>query len=161
MQKELTKKFSEAREKKLIENWRKRKEKKKSKNQEAEAKLKNERKENLKRKQEVWKEQVEKSKRRKVNPPIAAIREEDDEKQPEEEEEEDQNEPSVLVEVDSQSQIDNQSVENPEQSEGDLSDFEDIFAPKRKDNNKDEDVHFDNLEKFLEGFDDEELEDFL
>ena len=80
MQKELTKKFSEAREKKLIENWRKRKEKKKSKNQEAEAKLKNERKENLKRKQEVWKEQVEKSKRRKVNPPIAAIREEDDEK---------------------------------------------------------------------------------
>ena len=158
---ERTKKFSEAREKKLIENWRKRKEKKKSKNQEAEAKLKNERKENLKRKQEVWKEQVEKSKRRKLNPPIAAIREEDDEKQPEEEEEEDQNEPSVLVEVDSQSQIDNQSVENPEQSEGDLSDFEDIFAPKRKDNNKHEDVHFDNLKKFLDGFDDEELEDFL
>ena len=123
--------------------------------------MKNERKENLKRKQEVWKEQVEKSKRRKVNPPIAAIREEDDEKQPGEEEEEDQNEPSVLVEVDSQSQIDNQSVENSQQSEGDLSDFEDIFAPKRKDNNKDEDVHFDNLEKFLDGFDDEELEDFL
>ena len=122
--------------------------------------MKNERKENLKRKQEVWKEQVEKSKRRKLNPPIAAIREEDDEKQPEEEEE-DQNEPSVLVEVDSQSQIDNQSVENPEQSEGDLSDFEDIFAPKRKDNNKHEDVHFDNLKKFLDGFDDEELEDFL
>ena len=122
--------------------------------------MKSERKENLKRKQEVWKEQVEKSKRRKVNPPIAAIREEDDEKQPEEEEE-DQNEPSVLVEVESQSQIENQSVQNPERSEGDLSDFEDIFAPKRKDNNKDEDVHFDNLEKFLDGFDDEELEDFL
>ena len=122
--------------------------------------MKNERKENLKRKQEVWKEQVEKSKRRKVNPPIAAIREEDDEKQPEEEEE-DQNEPPVLMEVDSQSQIDNQHVENPEGSEGDLSDFEDIFAPKGKDNNKDEDVHFDNLEKFLDGFDDEELEDFL
>jgi len=78
-----------------------------------------------------------------------------------EEEKEDQNEPSVLLEVDSQSEIDNQSVENPERSERDLSNFKDIYAPKRKEDNKDQDVHFDNLEKFLDGFDDEKLEDFL
>jgi len=36
-----------------------------------------------------------------------------------------------------------------------------VFSPKRKDENKDQDVHVDNLEKILDGFDDEELEDFL
>ena len=33
-----------------------------------------------------------------------------------------------------------------------------IFSPKRKDENKDQDVHVDNLEKI---FDDEELEDLF
>jgi len=61
-----TKKFSEAREKKLIKNWRKRKEKKKVKNQQVEAEMKTDRTENLKRKQGSWKEQVKNSKRQKV-----------------------------------------------------------------------------------------------
>ena len=81
----------------------------------------------------------EKSKRRKVNPPIVAAHEEDDEKQ--QEEEEDQNNPSVLEEADAQFEIDNEHVENPEQDEGDLSDLEDIFEPKRQEDNKeDQDV---------------------
>ena len=36
-----------------------------------------------------------------------------------------------------------------------------VFLPKRKDENKDQDVHVDNLEKILDGFDDKELEDLL
>lgn len=44
----------------------------------------------------------------------------------------------------------------------DLSDFEDIFQSREKleakENHND---HFDNLELFLDGFDDEELEIFL
>ena len=64
---------------------------------------------------------MEKSKRRKVNPPIAAAHEEDDEKQ--QEEDEDQNNPSVLEEVDAQVEIDSQYIENHKQNEGDLSDF--------------------------------------
>ena len=36
-----------------------------------------------------------------------------------------------------------------------------VFSPKRKDENKDQDVHVDNLEKILDGFDDEELEDLF
>ena len=53
-------------------------------------------------------------------------------------------------------------VENPEQNNGDLSDLEDIFEPKRKkDNEGDQDVHLDDLAQFLDGFDDDELENFL
>ena len=84
---------------------------------------------------------------------VVAAHDEDDEKQ---QEEEDQNNPEVLLEVD------DQHVENPEQNEDDLSDLEDIFEPKRKkDNEGDQDVHLDNLAKFLDGFDDDELENFL
>ena len=36
-----------------------------------------------------------------------------------------------------------------------------VFSPKRKDENKDQDVHVDNFEKILDGFDDEELENLL
>ena len=36
-----------------------------------------------------------------------------------------------------------------------------VFSPKRKDKNKDQDVHVDNFEKILDGFDDEELEDLF
>ena len=36
-----------------------------------------------------------------------------------------------------------------------------VFSPKRKDDNKDQDAHVDNLEKILDGFDDEKLEDLL
>ena len=101
---------------------------------------------------------MEKSKRRKVHLPIVAAHEEDDEKQ--QEEEEDQNNPSVLEEADAQFEIDNEHVENHEQDEGDLSDLEDIFEPKRKEDNKeDQDVH--NLAEFLDGFDDDELENFI
>ena len=49
-----------------------------------------------------------------------------------------------------------------EQNENDLSDFEDIFEPKRKENSKgSQDAHLDNLAEFLDGFDDDELENFL
>ena len=95
----------------------------------AEAKLKTERKENPKRKQEVWKQQVEKFKLRKVNPPVVAAHEEDAEKK--QEEEEDQNNPSVLEEVDAQFEIDNQNIENYKQDEGDFGDFEDIYLSQR------------------------------
>ena len=96
---------------------------------EEEAKLKTERKENSKRKQEVWKQQVEKFKLRKVNPPVVAAHEEDAEKK--QEEEEDQNNPSVLEEVDAQFEIDNQNIENYKQDEGDFGDFEDIYLSQR------------------------------
>ena len=36
-----------------------------------------------------------------------------------------------------------------------------VFSPKRKDDNKDQDAHVDNLEKILDGFDDEKLEYLL
>ena len=65
------------------------------------------------------------------------------------EEIEDQNNPSVLEEVDPQFEIDNQHIENHKQDEGDLSDFEDIFEPKRQEDNKeDQDLHLDKLEEF-------------
>ena len=157
-EKELTKKISEAREKKLIENWRKRKEKKKVKNQQAEAKMKTERKDNLKRKQESWKEQVKNSNRQKVNPPIDAAYE-DDEKQPEEEYDDND---SPAVQVENQVEMDNQVVENRDQNEDDLSDFDDIYEPKKQQNSKEsQDEHLDNLAQFLDGFDDDELENFL
>ena len=58
-------------------------------------------------------------------------------------------------------EIDNEHVENHDQDEGDLSDLEDIFETKRKEDNKeDQDVHI-NLAEFLDGFDDDELENFL
>ena len=69
---------------------------------------------------------------------------------------------SELEEVDAQFEINNQHIENHKQDEGDLSDFEDIFEPKRQEDNKeDQDVHLDNLAEFLDGFDDDELENFL
>ena len=48
------------------------------------------------------------------------------------EEIEDQNNSLVLEEVDAQFEIDNQHIENHKQDEGDLSDFKDIFEPKRQ-----------------------------
>ena len=63
---------------------------------------------------------------------------------------------------DAQFEIDNQHIENHKQDEGDLSDFKDIFELKRQEDNKeDQDVHLDNLAEFLDGFDDDELENFL
>ena len=42
---------------------------------------------------------------------------------------------------------------------GNLSDFEDIFEPKRqKDDKENQDVQLHNLAEFLYGFDDDELE---
>ena len=78
-EKKLTEELSKTREEKFIANWQRRKGKKKNKNKEAESQLKTERKQNLKRKQEAWKLQVQKAKRQKVNPPN--VQEEDDEKQ--------------------------------------------------------------------------------
>ena len=116
--------------------------------------------ENLKRKQEAWKLQVQNSKRKKVNPPAVAVYEEDDEKQQEEENQNDQS--AALVQVDNQIEIDNEMVENHEQDEDTLSDFEDIFEPKRKENDKEEQhLHLDNLADFLDGFDHDELDHFL
>ena len=44
----------------------------------------------------------------------------------------------------------------------DLSDFDNIFHPREKlEAKKNQNDHFDNLELFLDGFDDEELEIFL
>ena len=150
----------EAREKKFIENWHKRKEKKKSKNQQAEAKAKTERKDNLKRKEDDWKQQVQNSKRQKVNPPIFVAYEEDDEKQPEMTQEENQN--SSAEEVDNPLEIENQLVENNDHDDDDMSEFEDIFAPRRKEDNKEsQDVDFDNSAEFLDRFDDDELENLL
>ena len=121
--------------------------------------MKTERKENLKRKQEAWKEQVKKSKRQKVNPPVVAAYEEDDEKQ---QEEEDNQNDSPAVQIENPVEIDNQLVENHDQNEDDLSDLEDIFQPKRQENSKEsQDPHLDNLAEFLDGFDDDELENFL
>ena len=72
---------------------------------------------------------MQNSKRKKVNPPAVAVYEEDDEKQ---QEEEDQNDQSAPEQIDNQIEIDNKMVENHvEQDEEDLSDFEDIFQPKR------------------------------
>ena len=85
-----------------------------------EAQLKTERKENLKRKQEAWKQQIQKCKRQKVNPPNVAAREEDDEKQPEEVEDVQEDQPN-------QSEVEDHPVE----SEDDLSDdLEDIFKQR-------------------------------
>ena len=67
-EKELSEKISADREKRLMANWQKRKAKKKNSNAQSETKLKNERKNNLKRKQEAWKEQVNNAKRPKLNP---------------------------------------------------------------------------------------------
>ena len=62
-----------------------------------------------------------------------------------------------MEEADAQFEIDNEHVENHEQDEGDLSDLENIFEPKKKkDNKEDQDVH--NLAEFLDGFDDEKLQ---
>ena len=110
--------------------------------------MKTARKENLKRKQEAWKLQLQNSKRKKVNPPVVAPVEEDDEKQ--QEEEENQNDRSAALEqVDSQIEIDNEMVENHKQDEDALSDFEDIFEPKRKENHKeDQDLHLDKFGEF-------------
>ena len=117
--------------------------------------------ENLKRKQEAWKLQVQNSKRKKVNQPVVAPVEEDDEKQ--QVEEENQNDQSAALEqVDSQIAIYNEMVENHKQDEDALSDFEDIFEPKRKENDKEyQYLHLDNLADFLDGFDDDELEHLL
>ena len=91
--------------------------------------------ENLKRQQEAWKLQVQNLKRKKVNQPVVATVEEDEEKQ--QEEEENQNDHSAALEqVESQIEVDNEMVENHDQDEGALSDFEDIFEPKRKENDK-------------------------
>ena len=63
------------------------------------------------------------------------------------------------MQVDNQIEIDNEMVENHEQDEDALSDLEDIFEPKRKENDKeDQHLHFYNLADFLNGFDDDELE---
>ena len=117
--------------------------------------------ENLKRKQEAWKLQVQNLKRKKVNQPVVAPVEIDNENQ--QEEEETQNDQSAaLVQVDNQIEIDNEMVENHEQDEDALSDLEDIFEPKRKENDKeDQHLHLDNLADFLDGFDDDELEHLL
>ena len=56
------------RENRLTANWEKQKEKKKNSNAQLETKLKSERKNNLNRKQEAWKEKVENAKRPKLNP---------------------------------------------------------------------------------------------
>jgi len=98
---------------------------------------------------------VKNSKRQKVNPPIDAAYEEDEEKQPEEEDD-DNDSPVVQVEMD------NQVVENRNQNEDGLSDFEHIYEPKKQQNSKEsQDEHLDNLAQFLDGIDDDELENFL
>ena len=102
---------------------------------------------------------MKKSKRQKVNPPVVAAYEEDDEKQ---QEEEDNQNDSPAVQIENPVEIDNQLVENHDQNEDDLSDLEDIFQPKRQENSKEsQDPHLDNLAEFLDGFDDDELENFL
>ena len=103
---------------------------------------------------------MQNSKRQKDNPPIVASFEEDDENQQEEEEGNQNNSP--VDQVENPAEIDNQLFENHGQNENDLSDFEDIFEPKRKENSKgSQDAHLDNLAEFLDGFDDDELENFL
>ena len=73
-EKELCTKISAAHENRLIANWQKRKTKKKNSNALSEASLKNERKNNLKRKQQAWKDQVKNAKRPKLNPvPALAV----------------------------------------------------------------------------------------
>ena len=90
---------------------------------------------------------------------IVSVYEENDEKQ--QEEEGNQNN-SLVDQVENPVEIDNQLVENHEQNENDLNDLENIFEPKRKDNSKgSQDAHLDNLAEFLDGFDDDELENFL
>ena len=62
----------------------------------------------------------------------------------------------------SQIEVDNEMVENHDQDEDALSDFEDIFEPKRKENDKeDQHLHLENLADFLDRFDDDELEYLL
>ena len=88
-----------------------------------------------------------------------ALYEEIDEKQ--HEEEGNQNN-SPVDQVENPVEIDNQLVENHEQNENDLSDLENIFKAKRKDNSKgSQDAHLDNLAELLDGFDDDELKNFL
>ena len=70
---------------------------KRTKNKEAESQQKTERKQNLKRKQEAWKLQVQKAKRQKVNPPN--VQEEDDEKQQEVDEDDNNQENGLELEV--------------------------------------------------------------
>ena len=79
--------------------------------------------------------QLQNSKRKKVNPPVVAPVVEDDEKQQEEEENQN-NKSAALEQVESQIEVDNEMVENHDQDEDALSDFEDIFEPKRKENDK-------------------------
>ena len=119
----------------------------------------------MKRKQEAWKLQVHKAKRQKVNQPN--VQEEDDEKQQEVDEDDNKQENGLELEV---APVDNGElpivIDNAEKEEeeakDDLSDFEDILEPRKNVNDKeDQNGHFDDLEEFLEGFDDEELESFL
>ena len=109
--------------------------------------------------------QVHKAKRQKVNPPN--VQEEDDEKQQEVDEDDNNQENGLELEV---APVDNGEfpivIDNAEKEEeeakDDLSDFEDILEPRKNVNDKeDQNGHFDDLEEFLEGFDDEELESFL
>ena len=88
-----------------------------------------------------------------------ALYEENDEKQHEEEGIQNN---SPVDQVENPVEIDNQLVENHEQNENDLSDLENIFEAKRKDNSKgSQDAHLDNLAELLDGFDDDELKNFL
>ena len=85
--------------------------------------------------------------------------EENDEKQHEEEGIQNN---SPVDQVENPVEIENQLVENHEQNENDLSDLVNIVEAKRKDNSKgSQDAHLDNLAELLDGFDDEELENFL
>ena len=120
--------------------------------------MKTARKENLKRKQEAWKLQLQNWKRKKVNPPVVAPVEEDDEKQ--QEEEENQNDQSAALEqVDSKIEIDNEMVENHEQDEDALS-FLRIYLHQRENKmtSKTKICILITLADFLDGFDDDELE---
>ena len=127
--------------------------------------MKTERKQNLKRKQAAWKLQVQKAKKRKINPPNIA--EEDDEKQPEFEEDENVQEnlfESEIVSANNSGSGVAVVVDNGDDvaEKDDSFEFEDIFEPRRKVKEKvDQNQHLDDLEEFLEGFDDEELEGFL
>ena len=123
--------------------------------------MKIERKNNLKRKQETWKEQIKNAKRPKPNPaqvpveggegalaPIEAVA------------------GSGEVEVvQPEIEVGYEKAENDSQQEksSDLSDLEDIFGPPepRKKAQEQSNNNFDELEDFLDGFSDDELDQFL
>ena len=87
------------------------------------------------------------------NPPN--VQEEDDEKQQkiEEDDNNQENEPESELEP-----VDNEG----DKAKDDLSDLEDIFESRENVNDKaDQNYNLDNMEEFLERFDDEELEGFL